>query len=93
MFLLPLWLSDSVFALNFPLPSRLRHCRSLRSCRYYVKTALPTDQFFSATGGAGYSYPWSLPSPEAYFTKAAELNTKFMPADNWYIGRLLSLVR
>ena len=50
---------------------------------YYAKTALPGDQFFGATGGAGYSYPWSLPSPLKYFGKVAELNAKFMPADCW----------
>jgi hypothetical protein len=50
---------------------------------YYVNTAKDTDQFFSATGGAGYAYPWALPTPEKYFAKAAQLNADYMPADQW----------
>ena len=50
---------------------------------YYVNTAKGTDQFFSATGGAGYAYPWALPTPEKYFIKAAQLNDDYMPADQW----------
>ena len=51
---------------------------------YYVLNAQDSDQFFSATGGAGYAYPWSLPDPKAYFKKAARLNEAHMPAgDSW----------
>ena len=52
---------------------------------YYALNAKDTDQFFSATGGAGYAYPWSLPNPQAYFKKAALLNKAHMPAgeDSW----------
>jgi hypothetical protein len=46
-------------------------------------TAKSGDQFFSATGGAGYTYPWSLPKPAAYFDKVTALNKKYMPADVW----------
>ena len=28
-------------------------------------------------------YPWSLPSPQAYFKRVAALNAKYMPADPW----------
>ena len=31
---------------------------------YYVKTAEPSDQFFSATGGAGYAFPWIWTQPD-----------------------------
>jgi hypothetical protein len=33
---------------------------------YYALTAGAGDQFFGATGGAGYTYPWSLPTPTKY---------------------------
>ena len=53
-------------------------------CReYYALTARPGDQFFGATGGAGYTYPWSLPDPTAYFARVASLNRQYMPADVW----------
>jgi hypothetical protein len=60
---------------------------------YYVLNARGTDQFFSATGGAGYAYPWSLPDPQAYFKKAARLNEAHMPAGGLlggHLGRRLS---
>lgn len=50
---------------------------------YYVTTAGPSDQFFSATGGAGYAFPWVWSEPEVYFHKAAELNHDYMPEQNW----------
>ena len=50
---------------------------------YYALTAKASDQFFGATGGAGYTYPWSLPDPKAYFERVASLNSQYMPADVW----------
>ena len=50
---------------------------------YYVLNAKESDQFFGATGGAGYAYPWSLPDPGRYFNKVAQLNQAHMPADSW----------
>eukprot|EP00935_MAST-01C_sp_MAST-1C-sp1_P001307 g1307.t1 len=51
---------------------------------YYVRTATPADQFFAATGGVGYTYPWALPDPDAYFKKAGDLYARFMPQPgNW----------
>jgi hypothetical protein len=35
------------------------------------------------TTGAGYTYPWSLPDPKAYFKRVESLNQKYMPADVW----------
>lgn len=50
---------------------------------YYALTARSGDQFFGATGGAGYTYPWSLPDPKAYFQRVESLNQQYMPADVW----------
>lgn len=50
---------------------------------YYALTAKGGDQFFGATGGAGYTYPWSLPDPKSYFKRVESLNQKYMPADVW----------
>ena len=50
---------------------------------FYVSTSRQADQFFSATGGAGYAHPWSLPSPQPYFHKVADLNDRFMPQHAW----------
>ena len=50
---------------------------------FYVNTATDADQFFSATGGAGYAHPWSMLSPQQYYHKVAELNGRFMPQDAW----------
>ena len=50
---------------------------------YYVLNAKESDQFFGATGGAGYAYPWSLPDPGRYFNKVAQLNQAHMPVDSW----------
>ena len=50
---------------------------------YYAVTASDNDQFFSATGGAGYAYPWSLPKPLPYFQKVAALNEEYMPDKVW----------
>ena len=32
----------------------------------YVQTARSADQFFGATGGAGYAFPWVMQNPDAY---------------------------
>jgi hypothetical protein len=29
-------------------------------------------------GGAGYTYPWSLPDPTAYFKRVASLNKQYL---------------
>lgn len=51
---------------------------------YYVTTARANDQFFGATGGVGYTYPWSLPELSAYYTKAKALWEMRMPhSHNW----------
>ena len=46
---------------------------------FYVQTALPQDQFFAATGGLGYSYPWSLPDPDSFFEATTAVFEAFMP--------------
>ena len=52
--------------------------------QYYVETALPTDQFFAAAAGAGYTYPQHWADPDAYFRQAGALFRKYMPATgNW----------
>jgi hypothetical protein len=51
---------------------------------YYVTTAKATDQFFAATGGIGYTYPWALPDPNAFFRAAEPIFKEFMPSPgNW----------
>ena len=56
---------------------------------FYVQTARSADQFFGATGGAGYAFPWVMENPDAYFAKAAELSATYMPEDNWIVSRML----
>lgn len=52
--------------------------------QYYVETALPTDQFFAAAAGAGYTYPQHWDNPDVYFRRAGMLFRKYMPAaGNW----------
>lgn len=48
---------------------------------YYVDTASAQDQFFGATGGNGYAYPWSLDAPmrQLYFERTAQLQATYMP--------------
>ena len=53
---------------------------------FYVQTARSADQFFGATGGAGYAFPWVMENPDAYFAKAAELSATYMPDNNWIVS-------
>jgi hypothetical protein len=51
---------------------------------YYVLTASANDQFFAATGGVGYTYPWALPDLDAFFRFSAHLYKQYMPQPgNW----------
>jgi hypothetical protein len=53
---------------------------------FYIDTATGNDQWFSACGGGGYTYPWLLPDPEQYFLSASELASKYMPPkDLWVV--------
>eukprot|EP00038_Savillea_parva_P013494 m.211122 g.211122 ORF g.211122 m.211122 type:complete len:610 (+) comp25378_c0_seq1:200-2029(+) len=50
---------------------------------YYVDTATPMDSFFAATGGVGYTHPWSFRNLTELGNKAGELIGRYMPsADN-----------
>eukprot|EP00746_Dinoflagellata_sp_MGD_P007861 gnl/MRDRNA2_/MRDRNA2_115646_c0_seq1.p1 gnl/MRDRNA2_/MRDRNA2_115646_c0~~gnl/MRDRNA2_/MRDRNA2_115646_c0_seq1.p1 ORF type:complete len:561 (-),score=69.25 gnl/MRDRNA2_/MRDRNA2_115646_c0_seq1:274-1956(-) len=51
--------------------------------QYYVETASPADQFFAATGGLGYTYPWSLPNKDSFFKQAGKAWQCYMPMHNW----------
>jgi hypothetical protein len=51
---------------------------------YYVDTALVSDTFFAATGGVGYTHPWTFRNLTALAGKAGLLIERYMPtADNW----------
>ena len=52
---------------------------------YYAHTALEQDSFFGATGGIGYTYPWSLPDHDAFFRGSAALFDSFMPSPDNFI--------
>eukprot|EP00928_Gymnodinium_smaydae_P081596 TRINITY_DN65081_c0_g1_i1.p1 TRINITY_DN65081_c0_g1~~TRINITY_DN65081_c0_g1_i1.p1 ORF type:complete len:558 (-),score=43.42 TRINITY_DN65081_c0_g1_i1:151-1824(-) len=52
---------------------------------YYVETASSTDQFFAATGGLGYTYPWSLPHKTNFFQRAGRAWARFMPSQNNWV--------
>ena len=52
---------------------------------YYAHTALEQDSFFGATGGIGYTYPWSLPDHNAFFRGSAALFDSFMPSPDNFI--------
>lgn len=52
---------------------------------YYATTATPADSFFGATGGVGYTYPWDLPAPSAYYAEAKRLFESYMPPNNSWV--------
>ena len=66
--------------------SRSRECRYFPGLwEYYVHSALESDSFFGATGGVGYTYPWSLPDHDAFFRGSAELFEAFMPTPDNFV--------
>ena len=55
---------------------------------FYASTATANDTFFAATAGAGYAYPWSMPSMGPYVARAAQLAASFTegwPDQSWHI--------
>ena len=55
---------------------------------FYASTATANDTFFAATAGAGYAYPWSMPSMGPYVARAAQLAASFTlhwPDASWHI--------
>jgi len=55
---------------------------------FYVATATSNDTFFAATAGAGYAYPWTMPSMRPYITRAARLVasvTTNWPPFSWHV--------
>ena len=53
---------------------------------YYRITASPTkacnDQYFAATGGVGYAYPWAVPNTMSFLKEAKRLFDRYMPGEN-----------
>jgi len=55
---------------------------------FYVATATRNDTFFAATAGAGYAYPWTMPSMQPYVARAARLVssvTTNWPPFSWHV--------
>ena len=55
---------------------------------FYVATATRNDTFFAATAGAGYAYPWTMPSMQPYVARAARLVssvTADWPPNSWHV--------
>jgi hypothetical protein len=55
---------------------------------FYVATATSNDTFFAATAGAGYAYPWTMPSMQPYVARAARLVssvTANWPPLSWHV--------
>lgn len=50
---------------------------------YYVDTATDQDHFFGATGGVGYTHPWSLPDLRSYAELVRDLHARYMPTPTW----------
>lgn len=46
---------------------------------FYARTATANDTWFSATAGAGYAYPWSMPDMRPYVARAARLVAALTP--------------
>lgn len=47
---------------------------------YYVETAVDkVDQFFGATGGVGYTHPWSVPDMDSFLKEVSSLYSSYMP--------------